>query len=175
MTITALGFKVTVSIPEQIMRVIWRDAHLKARFRHQLRSIKPLPQSYGSDPFDTSEWAVFLTESDAITWERLARQLISNLSDETVEDLAKMDQAIRVFVDNDQDFGPRRLAQQLEMIALGEAYFGAAIRAAKQLPIINGAEKAMLTRYENGATSGIDHVSLQMLALRIRNVAELAA
>jgi len=174
MAITPLGFKVTVSIPHPIARVLWTDAHLKSRFRHQLRSIRPLPESYGSDPFDTTEWAVFSREADAIAWDGLARQLISNLSGETFEDLAKVDQALRVFVENDQEFGPRRLAEQLEMIAMGDAYFGAALRAAKQLPIVDETEKALLTRFENGTGSGIDHVSLQMVAMRIRQAAGVA-
>jgi|GEM_PF-4267618 len=174
MAVTSLGFKSTICVPVELMRTMWKDAHLKTIYRHKLRLIEPRPISYGSDSFDTTEWAVFSTEADAIAWEESARQLISRLSGESVDGLAKADKEISVSIEGDQSFTPRRLAQQLEMIAMGEAFFGQALRAAKKLPIVDEDEKALLSRFENGTDSGIDHVSLQVVALRIRRAADVA-
>lgn len=59
-----------------------------------------------------------------------------------------------------------QLAATLIRIALGETFSMNAILAAEKLAT-TPYEKALLRRYRNGNTCGVDHVALQMFAIKI--------
>ena len=63
---------------------------------------------------------------------------------------------------------PHEIARQLDLTALGQAYDGEALRAAKNFKCLNDSEQAVLDRYIAGGQGGTDHVGLQDVAIRIR-------
>ena len=60
-----------------------------------------------------------------------------------------------------------QIAWQLERTAMGDGYYGEALRAALALPSISDADRALLARYTAGAQAGTDHVKLQWMAMGI--------
>ena len=61
------------------------------------------------------------------------------------------------------------LAECLDEIAAGKMWSESALRAAINEPYLSDAEKAALRRYLKGSQTGVDHVTLQDIALAIRN------
>jgi hypothetical protein len=61
-----------------------------------------------------------------------------------------------------------RIAKELDDTALGKAYYGNALRVAKDIPGVTAEERALLDRYATGAQRGTDHVGLQDLAIKLR-------
>ena len=61
------------------------------------------------------------------------------------------------------------LAECLDEIAAGKNWSELALRAAINKPYLSDAEKAVLWRYLNGSHTGVDHVTLQGIAISIRN------
>lgn len=61
----------------------------------------------------------------------------------------------------------KQIAKELTATALGDAYYGNALRVAKDLPGLTDADRALLDRYATGTQSGTDHVCLQVLASQI--------
>ena len=61
------------------------------------------------------------------------------------------------------------LAECLDKIAAGRAWYGSALAEAIKKPYLSDAEKAVLRRYINGSQTGVDHVTLQVIAMAIRN------
>lgn len=64
-------------------------------------------------------------------------------------------------------YDPKQIAKELTATALGDAYYGNALRVAKGLPGLTDADRALLDRYATGIQGGTDHVCLQMLANQI--------
>lgn len=61
------------------------------------------------------------------------------------------------------------LAGCLDEIAAGRAWYGSALAEAIKKPYLSDAEKAVLRRYLNGSHTGVDHVTLQDIAISIRD------
>lgn len=61
-----------------------------------------------------------------------------------------------------------RLAQKLDQIAQGYAFYGEALRAAKKLPFVTADEWVVLTRYQLGVQRSTDHTALMTIAIRAR-------
>ena len=61
------------------------------------------------------------------------------------------------------------LAECLNEIAAGKMWSESALMAAISKPYLSDAEKAVLRRYLNGSHTGVDHVTLQVVAMAIRN------
>ena len=61
----------------------------------------------------------------------------------------------------------KQIAWELEQIALGNSYYGNALRVAKDIPGMTADDRSLLDRYATGLNSGIDHVGLQVIAIRI--------
>ena len=64
------------------------------------------------------------------------------------------------------------LAECLDEIAAGRAWYGSSLAEAIEKPYLSAVEKAVLRRYLNGSHTGVDHVKLQDIALAIRNKME---
>lgn len=64
-------------------------------------------------------------------------------------------------------YNATRIAFELQCTALGEAYFGNALRVAKDIPGVTPEDRALLDRYATGTQRGIDHIYLQSLSQRI--------
>lgn len=63
---------------------------------------------------------------------------------------------------------PHQIARQLDRTALGHAYDGEALRAAKNFKCLDASEQAVLDRYIAGSQRSMDHVALQDVAIQIR-------
>ena len=61
------------------------------------------------------------------------------------------------------------LAESLDEIAAGLAWNGSALAEAIEKPYLSAVEKAVLFRYLNGSNVGLDHITLQGIAISIRN------
>ena len=61
------------------------------------------------------------------------------------------------------------LAECLDGIAAGKMWSESTLRAAINEPYLSDAEKAVLRRYLSGSHTGMDHVTLQVIAMAIRN------
>ena len=61
------------------------------------------------------------------------------------------------------------LAECLDEIAAGRAWYGAALAEAFKKPYLSDVEKTVVLRYLNGSQTGMDHVTLQDIARAIRN------
>lgn len=59
------------------------------------------------------------------------------------------------------------IAQELVRTALGESFFGNALRVAKDLPYVNAQERSLLDRWATGKQGGTDHLELQALANKV--------
>lgn len=66
-----------------------------------------------------------------------------------------------------QKYNAARIAWELERTAVGDGFYGNALRVAKDIPGLTNDERLLLDRYATGQSCGIDHVALQSLALRI--------
>ena len=64
-------------------------------------------------------------------------------------------------------YSAKKIANELTKTALGESYYGNALYVALDFPCLDKADKLCLHRWLNGSNSGIDHVSLQDIAVRI--------
>jgi hypothetical protein len=61
-------------------------------------------------------------------------------------------------------YGLAQIAWELERTALGEAFYGNALRVAKGIQGLSDQDRSLLDRYATGAQRGTDHVALQQLA-----------
>lgn len=61
------------------------------------------------------------------------------------------------------------LAGRLDEIAAGRTWYGSALAEAIEKPYLSAVEKAVLFRYLNGSNVGLDHVTLQGIAISIRD------
>jgi len=71
-----------------------------------------------------------------------------------------------------QPYNGYRIAWELERTALGDGFYGNALRVAKDIPGITADDRSLLDRYATGRHTGTDHVKLQDLALRIDAIAK---
>ena len=61
------------------------------------------------------------------------------------------------------------LAEGLDEIAAGKMWSESTLMAAINEPCLSDTEKRVLRRYLNGSHTGVDHVTLQVIAMAIRN------
>ena len=64
-------------------------------------------------------------------------------------------------------YNHKRIGWELERTALGDGYYGNALRVAKDLPGLTDQDRAVLDRYATGAQQGTDHIALQDIAMRV--------
>jgi hypothetical protein len=62
----------------------------------------------------------------------------------------------------------RILAKHLDAIAMGQYFLMSAIVEAESIKWLSVDDKAVLRRYRNGNNSGMDHIQLQAVAIKIR-------
>ena len=61
----------------------------------------------------------------------------------------------------------KRIAWELERTAMGDGFYGNALRVAKDIPEVTPEERSLLDRYATGGNSGRDFFALQDLAMRL--------
>jgi hypothetical protein len=59
------------------------------------------------------------------------------------------------------------IANELMQTALGNAYYGNALRVAMDIPGVDADDRSLLGRYATGRNTGTDHIELCDLANRI--------
>jgi len=64
-------------------------------------------------------------------------------------------------------YNTKQIAWELQSTAMGESYYGNALRVAKDIPGVTVDDRALLDRYAIGSQGGMDYVALQDLAIRI--------
>jgi len=64
-----------------------------------------------------------------------------------------------------------QMAWELERTAMGDGFYGNALRSAKDVPGMDAQDRSLLDRYATGRQSGTDHIKLQALALRLDEMA----
>lgn len=72
-----------------------------------------------------------------------------------------------VFPNPSPRYNEAKIAWELERTAMGDGFYGNALRVAKDLPGIAAKDRALLDRYATGNQRGTDHVALQDLAMKI--------
>ena len=64
-------------------------------------------------------------------------------------------------------YNRKRIGWELERTAMGDGYYGNALRVAKDIPGLTDQDRAVLDRYATGAQHGTDHIALQDIAMRV--------
>ena len=64
-------------------------------------------------------------------------------------------------------YNHKRIGWELERTAMGDGYYGNALRVAKDIPGLTDQDRAVLDRYATGAQQGTDHIALQDIAMRV--------
>ena len=64
----------------------------------------------------------------------------------------------------------KQIADELQKTAQGLAYYGNALRVAKDIPGITAGERSVLDAYANGRYSFEDRIRLQHIALKIKRM-----
>lgn len=64
-------------------------------------------------------------------------------------------------------YNEKQIAWELERTALGDGFYGNALRVAKDLPGVTADDRALLDKFATGNARSTDHVRLQELALRL--------
>lgn len=64
-------------------------------------------------------------------------------------------------------YNHKRIGWELERTAMGDGYYGNALRVAKDIPGLTDQDRAVLDRYATGAQHGTDHIALQDIAMRV--------
>jgi len=72
----------------------------------------------------------------------------------------------------DRTYLPSRIAWELERTAMGDGHYGNALRVAKDIPCVDAADKSLLDRWATGKQYGVDHISLQQLAIKIDQIGD---
>jgi hypothetical protein len=72
-------------------------------------------------------------------------------------------------------YNGQRIAWELDRTALGEAFFGNALRVAKDVPCLTAEDRAVLDRFATGTNSKTDHIKLQDIARRVRQEVDAAS
>lgn len=68
-------------------------------------------------------------------------------------------------------YNKARIAWELERTAMGDGYYGNALRVAKDMPDATAEDRALLDRWATGRQCGTDGHALQRLALRLYETA----
>lgn len=63
-----------------------------------------------------------------------------------------------------------RIAWEIDQTALGNSFFGNALHVAKDVIGLSDEQKELLTRFAHGTQQGTDHVGLQSVANRLREI-----
>lgn len=69
-------------------------------------------------------------------------------------------------------YNEKQIAWELERTALGDGFYGNALRVAKDMPGVTADDRALLDRFATGMSRATDHVDLQDLAMRIYAAAQ---
>lgn len=102
---------------------------------------------------------------------RAALELAANINPfGSVENARARDAAVALLA-APQTYSHARIAWELERTALNDGFYGNALRVAKDLPGMSSDDRALLDRYATGQQTGIDHIALQALALRVNRTA----
>lgn len=64
-------------------------------------------------------------------------------------------------------YDKKQIARELIDTALGKAYYGSALYAAKDIPVLTDEERLVVLRYLEGAQCGMDYIELQCIAHKI--------
>ena len=64
-------------------------------------------------------------------------------------------------------YNAKRISWELERTALGDGYYGNALRVAKDMPGIDDKDRAVLDRWATGRQQAMDHVLLQGVAIKV--------
>lgn len=64
-------------------------------------------------------------------------------------------------------YNEKQIGWELERTALGDGYYGDALRVAKDMPGISDLDCSLLDRWATGAQQSMDHVRLQEFALKV--------
>ena len=75
--------------------------------------------------------------------------------------------ARKALAEHAKAYTAKHIAYELTQTALGNAYFGNALRVAKDFWITTSEDRALLDRYATGLDQGSDYTALQDLANRI--------
>lgn len=68
---------------------------------------------------------------------------------------------------NQPTYSHARIAWELERTAMGDGFYGNALRVAKDIAGLTSENRSLLDRFLTGLNRGTDHIELQDLALRI--------
>jgi hypothetical protein len=66
----------------------------------------------------------------------------------------------------------KQIAKELQATAQGEAFFGNALYVARDLPIVSGNTKDMLTRWLHGTQTNADRFRLQDFVILLNSIEE---
>src|SRR5690606_20153205 len=66
-----------------------------------------------------------------------------------------------------EQYNHKRIGWELERTAMGDGYYGNALRVAKDIPGLTDQDRAVLDRYATGAQHDTDHIALQDIAMRV--------
>lgn len=67
-------------------------------------------------------------------------------------------------------YNAMQIAWELEGTAMGFGYYGNALRVAKDIPGLTAEDRSLLDRFATGLNHKTDHIGLQDLAMRVRNI-----
>lgn len=64
-------------------------------------------------------------------------------------------------------YNRKRIGWELERTAMGDGYYGNALRVAKDIPGLTDQDRAVLDRYATGSQHDTDHIALQDIAMKV--------
>lgn len=65
-------------------------------------------------------------------------------------------------------YSAHQIARELNATALGQAFYGNALRVAKDIQGLTDEDRAVLESYATGKQKGSDHILLQEVAMKIK-------
>lgn len=66
-----------------------------------------------------------------------------------------------------EQYNHKRIGWELERTAMGDGYYGNALRVAKDFPELSDEDRSVLDRYATGAQRHSDHIALQVIAMKV--------
>lgn len=91
----------------------------------------------------------------------------------TLQDECKDSERYRSLLKAEQ-YNHKRIGWELERTAMGDGYYGNALRVAKYITGLTDQDHAVLDRYATGSQHDTDHISLQDIAMRVYATSQLA-
>lgn len=64
-------------------------------------------------------------------------------------------------------YNRKRIGWELERTAMGDGFYGNALRVAKDFPELSDEDRSVLDRYSTGAQRHSDHIALQVIAMKV--------